>query len=181
MRYVVNPQSIVDFEGLRLYIETELRRIEDSFLTINEWNPEFKVPSSLNVVTGGTPVGSITDIQSLLDGNVYNLPEVTGSPGFDLEVDFTGIKRISGLVVRAYYGPSSSSHYCEVQLYNYSTSTEDTVLRLNPADDYDYRTILLPDGTNYYDGSGNAQVTFYHPTAGNAAHDLYVDYVALLS
>ena len=56
--------------------------------------PAYKTPANINVVTGGTPVGSVTDMQTAFDGNVYNLPETTGAPGIDLEINFTVVNWI---------------------------------------------------------------------------------------
>ena len=43
-----------------------------------------------------------------------------------------------------------------------------------------YRTVLIPDDTNYISG-GAAQISFYHGISGVPAHDLYIDYVAILN
>ena len=167
-----------DYEGFRQFIDEELNRIANS---VNKHPYAFTPPASINKVAGGTPVGDVTDIQTMLDGNVYNLPEVAAAPGFDLEVDFSSIDRIDGIVLRAYYGPKTSTHYSELRIHNYQTTNDDTIINFQPADDYNVRTILIPDGEDYLDGSGNAQLTFYHPPSGNLAHDLFIDYVALLS
>ena len=153
-----------------------------------EWvtrKPEFIAPTSLTVQTGGTPVGSITDMQTAFDGNVYNLPEATGAPGIDLEVNFTGITGIKGLVFAGRY-VGAATHYIDVYLYDYNAAADQAIFRMqtltgSPTTTNEYRTILIPDDSNFIDGSGNAQISFIHPVTGNATHDLYLDYVALLS
>ena len=143
--------------------------------------PSFIVPDSITVVAGGTPVGTITDMQTPMDGNTYNLPETTGTPGFDLEMDFVDMVDIYGIVLRNYYSPANSTHYAQLLIHNYSGGeSDDTVIHIEPSADHNYRTIMIPDATNFIDGSGNAQLTLFHPSAGNASHDLYVDYVAML-
>lgn len=142
----------------------------------------FTSPNSITVNTGGTPVGAISDIQTLLDGNVYQLPEVAGTPGFDVEFVFTGITDVKGFAFRAYYAPLTSSHLVTFAAWNYDTSAWDQFMELPPSTGYNYRYIEIPNGNSpYFDGSGNAKIRFYHNSSGNAAHDLYVDFIALIS
>ena len=140
--------------------------------------PGYVVPTSLTVVTGGTPVGTIADLQVLHDGSEYNLPEVSGTPGMELQCDFTNIKSIRGLVLNARY-TGSSSHEVVVRLKNY-TGGDDTFIRMASTATNNYRTILIPDDTNYM-SSGAAQVSFYHAISGVPSHDLYIDYIALIT
>jgi len=137
----------------------------------------FSVPDSLTVVAGGTPVGTITDLQTLHDGNEYNLPEVSGSPGMDLECDFTGIGSIRGIVLNSRY-TGSAVHEVVVRLKNY-TGGDDVFIRMASTASDNYRTVLIPDDTNYI-SDGAAQISFYHAASGTPSHDLYIDYVALL-
>jgi len=141
-------------------------------------NYTYSVPSSLTVVTGGTPVGTITDLQTLNDGNEYNLPELAGTPGMDLECDFTGVTSIRGILLNARY-TGSSSHEVTVRLKNY-TGGDDIFIRMSSTTTNNYRTVLIPDDTNYISG-GAAQISFYHGISGVPAHDLYIDYVAILN
>jgi len=153
---------------------------------IDQWDaPAYKTPANINVVTGGTPVGSVTDMQTAFDGNVYNLPEATGAPGIDLEINFTGVTGIKGLVFAGRY-VGSSTHYIDIYLYDYNAAADQAIFRMqtqsgSPATTNEYRTILIPDDSNFIDGSGNAQISFIHPVTGNSSHDLYLDYIALLN
>ena len=147
--------------------------------------PAYKTPANINVVTGGTPVGSVTDMQTAFDGNVYNLPEATGAPGIDLEINFTGVTGIKGLVFAGRY-VGSSTHYIDIYLYDYNAAADQAIFRMqtqsgSPATTNEYRTILIPDDSNFIDGSGNTQISFIHPVTGNSSHDLYLDYIALLN
>jgi len=140
----------------------------------------FKTAASLNVVAGGTPVGTVTDIQTLQDGNEYNLPEAAATPGYDLEINFTGVTRIDGVVVASRY-TGSAAHTSDFRLYNYDNTTDDVFFLTPTASANNYRTVIIPNGASYFDGSGNAQATFYHTSGGVPSHDLYIDYIALLS
>lgn len=143
-------------------------------------NQQFIVPASINLVTGGTPVGSVTDVQTLNDGNVYQVPEVTGVPGFDIEFNFTGVREISGFVSMIRY-VGSATHVVTLRLQNYVDVQEDSFLTIPSSGTvYSYRTVLIPDDTKYIDSSGNAQMILYHDSNGNASHDVYIDYIALI-
>ena len=130
---------------------------------------------------GAAAVTPVSDIQTPFDGNSLTWDEVTGAPGMDLSVNFTGVTKIRGVVLRAYY-EGSSSHQVNVSLHNYVSVAEDIIIRLDDASNpnYNYRTILIPDGANYISG-GAAQINFIHPITGNNTHDLFIDYVALLT
>lgn len=142
----------------------------------------FITPDSITVNSGGTPVGTVSDVQTLLDGNVYQVPEVTGTPptgAIDIDFNFTGVASIEGFVSMIRY-TGSASHVVVQTLYNYSTTNDDEYLLIpNTASTYQYRTVLIPDATNYI-SSGNAVVSIIHQTTGNASHDIYIDYVALI-
>jgi hypothetical protein len=143
--------------------------------------PTFIAPDSVTVVAGGTPIGTVADMQAPMDGNIYDLPEATGTPGFDLEINFIDVVDIYGIVMRAYYAPQNSVHYAQLLIHNYSGGgSDDAIVHITPSVDHNYRTILIPDNTDFIDGSGNAQLTLFHPLGGNASHDMFIDYVALL-
>lgn len=149
-------------------------RVKDGGVSEGTWN----TPASITVNTGGTPVGSVSDVQTLLDGNVYQLPEVASTPGFDVEFNFTGLNYFRSIATRIWYN-GSSTHDVTFDVYNYNTASWDQFYLVLSGTNYNYRYIEIPDGTNYVDGSGNAKVRLYHNSAGNASHDIYIDYIAL--
>ena len=142
---------------------------------VNKYLP----PTTLNVVAGGTPVGDITDLQTILDGNEYDLPEIASTPGFDLELNFTNVRVIKGFIIRGYYS-GSDTHTVNIKLYNYNSTTDDILFQFPTSTQATYRTVLLPDYTNYVSDTNTAQITFYHEQLGNTQHHLYLDYVALI-
>lgn len=146
----------------------------------DQTNQIFIVPTSINVATGGTPVGSVTDVQTLNDGNVYQVPEVAATPGFDIEFNFTGVREIAGFVSMIRY-TGSVTHDVTLRLHNYTTVNDNNFLVIpHTAVLYAYRTVLIPDDTNYINSSGQAQLVLFHDSAGNPTHDVYVDYMALI-
>lgn len=142
--------------------------------------PEFITPTSLNVVAGGTPVGTIAGVQTLLDGSVYQLPELAATPGFDLEFNFEQVSRIDGLVARIRYD-GMAAHDVTLRLYNYDDAQDDEYTKVtNTSSIYDYRMILIPENQKYINDSNQAQIIIVHESAGNNSHDIYIDYIALL-
>ena len=142
---------------------------------------EFIMPNDIYDNNGAAAVTPVSDIQVPFDGNFLTWDEVTGAPGMDLSVNFTNVTTVRGVVLRAYY-EGSSSHQVNVSLYNYSTATDDIIIRLDDAanPDFNYRTILIPDGSDYI-SSGASQINFIHPITGNNTHDLFIDYVAIVT
>ena len=141
---------------------------------------EFIVPSTITVNAGGTPVGTVTDVQSLLDGNVYQIPEVAATPGFDIDFNFTNVASIGGFVSNIWYD-GSATHNVALDLFNYTDVQQDSFLHVShSASLYSYRTVLMPDDTKYINGSNEAQLSLYHYSGGNASHDIYIDYIALI-
>lgn len=140
----------------------------------------FITPDSVASAYGGTPVGSITDAQTLLDGNVYQIPEATGTPGFEARFAFSNVKKITGFVSMIKY-VGSATHNVGLGLYNYTDTQDDFFLHIPHSGVlYSYRTVEIPDGAKYIDSNNNAEIVLSHITNGNASHDIYVDYVALI-
>jgi hypothetical protein len=130
-------------------------------------------------LNNGNSADDLGDLQTLLDGNQYHVNEEAGAPGYDLEVDFASVTTIRFVLVRAYYD-GLATHACRIQLYNYDDTAWDTIDTLYHGLDHQQRLILIPDDSDYISG-GAAIVRFYHTEAGNAAHDLYVDYCGLIA
>ena len=129
----------------------------------------------------GTSSDSVSDVQTLFDGNTYDVAEVTGTPGFDVEFTFTNVIVPANIIQARLHYEGSSTHGIGVEAYNYSTTTWDRFSHFtdHAPDDFAWIEISIPDMENYRDGSNNMKVRFYHFTAGNSAHTLYIDYVGM--
>ena len=136
------------------------------------------VPVSVTL-TAGTSTSTVADLTTLLDGVVYHIDEAAATPGQHLECTFAGVERIDWLLTRLWYD-GTATHSIRVQLYNYVTAAWDTYLTVPTGIDYTTFNALVKDATNYI-SSGAAKVRFYHSEAGNASHNLDIDYVALVS
>lgn len=162
---------------LARWSEDQLRRL-GGLLQVRDFY-QFKVPASVTL-NNGTSGDAVSDIRTLNDGNEYAIAEVTGVPGIDLRINFVDIRAIWGFVIKSYYS-GSATHYVNVELYNYNTSTFDLYITVEDTNSYNYRTILIPNGENHFDGDGNAVMRIYHPVTGDVTHDAYIEYAALLA
>ena len=157
--------------------------------------PKQYIPCTSLTLTKGTPVGTVADMQVVLDGNLYQVAETAGVPGLDLSVFIAEVPDFGGLVISAYYIGATSGiggdingdwlapvHYIAVQLYNNSTAAWDSIIYIPDSRALNYRHIELPrDRTiNYINAANRVDIRFYHPVTGNINHDLYIDYVAVV-
>jgi hypothetical protein len=141
-------------------------------------------------LTVGTSTDSVTDLQTLGDGNFYDITEAASTPGIDLVVEFTSITKFNWVQIKACY-EGAANHAVAVQLYNFAASTWNTfnAVQNGVADvatgggyilnSYDF---IVPSDDNYIGtgaDAGDVRVRFYHTMAGNASHDLHIDVVAL--
>ena len=142
-------------------------------------NDIFITPSSITENLGGGSVGSVTDVQTLNDGNVYNMAEEGG--GFDVDFVFENISSFTGLVTRVQY-VGSATHAVEIDIWDYVATSRDQYIEVpHNAALYQYRTIRFPELSQYVNSSNQVTVSIVHTTTpGNVTHDLYVDYVALI-
>jgi hypothetical protein len=126
----------------------------------------------------GDSADALSDLQTMLDGNIYLLGEANGaSPAMNLEIDFTGVSSISAIVVMAYY-EGSASHAVRIQLYDYNIANWVTIHTMNDGVDYEQHFKTIVDDTNCISDT-NAKIRLYHTESGIGAHDLYIDYVGL--
>ncbi len=169
---------IVDSDG-NMYREWQnwFRNANDRML-----NPyKFHVAEAMTI-NAGTNIGSsvVADVQTFADGNWAQIEEVAATPGFDIEFGFTGVKKFHGIYVRISY-EGSSSHYATVELYNYTRSIYDTLWeRLGTVSDWQSIHIPIPISSDNYTSDGVVTIKINHPANGNAAHNVYIDYIALV-
>lgn len=171
IRYNPNPPD----QDLARYAYEEFQRIK---INLDELNTTFITPSSINVNIGGTPVGSVTDVQEVHDTNVYNLPEVNG--GFDVDFIFENVASFTGIVSRIQY-IGSTSHAVEMDIYDYDAAARDQYIEIpHNSVHSQYRTIRMPSLKKYISGNQVTLSIVHTTTPGNNNHDLFVDYIALI-
>lgn len=140
------------------------------------------VPTSVTLNTG-TSSSDVADLQYMFDGDTYDIAEVTGVPGFDLEINFTNVMHAPVMVIARWQYDGSSSHYVTIDMWNYEDSAWDEIRVFSDSALYfDSMTMYIPlyNQANYINSSNQAKLRFYHVTSGNAAHDIHIDYIGLM-
>ena len=133
-------------------------------------------PDSLTLNTGNYEAGDVDSVKTLSDGNTYDVSEVNGVPGFDIEFDFSAVESFSRIWIHVLYD-GSGAHIVNVDMWNYDSVDWDTLTTFTLSGDLQF--IDLPvDDTNRL-SSGDAIVRLHHITSGNPSHDIFVEYVAL--
>jgi hypothetical protein len=88
---------------------------------INDHVKRFLAPDEVILKTGtGQGVPTLADVITPFDGNVYQVQEVTGVPGFDVDPVFQGVTSMKGIASRFYYA-GLDSHQVVLEIYNYDT------------------------------------------------------------
>ena len=142
-----------------------------------------KVADSMVVTTGTLTDGLVADTRVWQDGNVVNVTEVTGVPGFDVLFTFTNITDFCFIGISAYY-KGSATHWCEIQIWDDANSVRRMLWTFSSGLGLNYRfsdlPVALATRADYINGSNEVKIRFYHPPTGNASHDLFIDYVSII-
>jgi len=141
-------------------------------------NPLTAYPASVTVTAGGTPVGTVAGVQTMLDGSVYQVPEVAATPGFDVRFNFTGIAFTPNAIVHRSWYDGTTTHQVTIELWDYVTEAFVPVSEFEASLTYEVQQLPFPEGARWTSG-GAAIVRFNHSTGGNASQDMYWDYVGL--
>jgi hypothetical protein len=130
------------------------------------------VPSSITVNASNGTVGTVSDVQTMFDGNVYQIKELSATPGFDVEFVFSSVDKYPTIV---------ATHDVTWDIWNYNASAWDTLRSFQDSRTFEASmTMYIPRNSNgNYVSSGAAKVRVYHRSPGNAAHNINVDYVGL--
>jgi len=137
------------------------------------------VPSSM-VVNVGTPTGDVTDVQHWQDGNVLQIAEAASTPGMDVVFKITGVRsfRRIGCAIR-YQG--STTHWLEMGIYDNAAAAYKVIHSIENSNGQSYRfSDIPPNSHDFVNDDHEVLVRVYHPTGGNAAHNAFIDYLALV-
>jgi hypothetical protein len=148
------------------------KKYVDDQTTPVEWSA-----TSISVVTGTYVSGDVTDIRTKGDGNTYDVDEVTGVPGFNILVTFTGVTHFNAIKTQQKYDGHISHEVC-IELYNYATTNWDCFGHVTPSLVQTAKDIGDINDANYVSG-GEVKLRYYHSTAGNASDDIHIDYTSI--
>ena len=160
-------------------VETALAEVMDKV------TPVTTTGNSITTPTGTVDAGDINSTTTIDDADSYDVSEVTGAPGFDIQITFTGI--VSGKEPNkvqlhiAYDG--SAGHTVDLEMWNYTGSPQWDVISADFLPDtggvFTFYEIDIPGTVTNYVSSGEAKLRFNHSSAGNANHDVSIDFAAL--
>lgn len=140
------------------------------------------IADSMTVTTGILDSGTVSDTQTWADGNFVSVSEVTGIPGYDVRFTFTNVIDFCFIGISAHY---EGAHYVEVQMFDDANSTWRVLWTFQDGDGFNYRFSDLPVSTttrqDFINSSNEVKMRFYHPSSGNASHDIFIDYVSIIS
>jgi hypothetical protein len=141
------------------------------------------VTYSANAIStvGGTPSGSVSDIQTIDDGNEYIVTETTGAPNpnFTTTVTFTGITTgHEANKIQAHYSyDGNHTINLDIEKAPFDGSAWDNVTSItNTGGVLAWLSIDIPGSITDYNNSGTTKIRWLHDAVGNVNHDFVVDY-----
>ena len=174
--YLFNDSSSISFN------ESKLNSTINS-ITYNKTYIDSITSSSTNLASNISNVTGINtggNLQSILienDGNTYNLSEVSGIPGFNVQINFTNVTQFNQIYFNIWY-TDGSGHEVDIQLYNFNTSSWNTFGVL-PGDTMLSVQTFGVGSDGFYINNSKVMLRIYHVSNGNPVHRLYIDYAVL--
>ncbi len=136
--------------------------------------------SVITTLTGTLDSGDLDSILLREDGDTYNVSEVSGTPGWDIVINFTGVDNFNTIVLRELY-EGSAAHVVNVQLRVCGTETYQTQGTINNMDDFGIVVINVFDSVNHIcGGDQNVSLKLIHSSAGNINHNFFLDSAHLI-
>jgi hypothetical protein len=135
------------------------------------------LPSALALVAGTHNSGSLDSILTFNDGNVYNIQELSATPGFDIRVSFADITEFNKIQLNLAYS-NTSQHFVTVDLYNFITSAWDTIGYFRGLNGMTQFNLGIIDDAPYLN-AGVVELRIYHVSAGVTAHSIQLDFASI--
>ena len=149
-----------------------------SFIDLPTTNTTTYVANTISLTNGVYISGSVSDIQTLNDGNYYAISDGSNTgPAWIITTTFTNVVAFNRLVTNIDY-TANSGHIIYFQIYNNITMTWDNLGSYSGASGYSQYALEVLQYTPYI-SSGTVQVRLYHSNTGNPAHVSHLDYLAL--
>jgi len=138
--------------------------------------PTHYAPATMTVLTGTLASGTVSSLTAI-DGNIAKIDEVSGIPGYNIEVTWTGVVTFNKFQLHEQYA-GGATHNVQIDLCNWQTSTWEILETINSqatlmAKSYD---VITP--ANYI-AAGQVKARLYHASSGNPSHYLLLDYVSI--
>jgi len=140
--------------------------------------PQFFNASSISVIVGTLNDGNLASTY-FVDGDWYNVSEVTGPPGLDIRVNFTDVGVGCGCFefYQTYLG--HSQHEIEVQIWNFTSTSWIMIGPVFYNETANWACIGLGHYYEHFFDAGNLYARFYHEGIGHPTHELQIDRIDL--
>jgi len=148
---------------------------DEELFTINPIPTPLNVPTTITTITGTLDDGNVTSTQVYGEGQTYNISEVTGTPGFLIEMNFTNFTTFDSLLL-VYNYDGNIGHNVDVEAWN---GTDWKVIEeFVGTTGFVNHSIGMLNDTELNIG-GNISIRLNHISPGNVNHDFYLDYALL--
>lgn len=142
--------------------------------------------NSIATPTGTVDLGDVDSTKVINDADTYDVSEVTGSPGWDIRLTYTGITaghEPNKIQLHLSYN-GSAGHVVNFELFNYTGTPQFDVIAADAIVEAGgtlifYSIDITGEITDYVNGSGEAILRLNHTSNGNINHDVSVDYAVL--
>jgi len=135
-----------------------------------------KLASTVLVVDGTLDAGNLASLQAI-DGDSYNVSEISSTPGYDIRMNFTSVTTPTGINLYS-FEDCSVGHTVDMQLWNYSSSAWETIGEIPSDSGFVWNNFSISDGTNFVSG-GVTQLRKYFSDQGNVNHHHHIDYIEI--
>ncbi len=164
----------------------EWNTFDGSILTFNETKLDEKLASIeynasvITTLTGNLDSGNLSDVL-IRDNIFYNVSEVNGVPGFNIQLNYTGVTNFNDIVARLNYD-GRSSHKFQFELLDCLDGTyhkQDGIF----SDTEGVADIIIEvlDPEDHICGlDQNVSLQLIHTTSGNPADDVFIDAINLV-
>ena len=140
--------------------------------------PEFFNASSIEVIVGTLDDGNLASTY-FVDGDWYNVSEVTGPPGIDIRVNFTDVEKGCGCFEFFQTFIGHPHHDIEVQIWNFTSTSWTTIGPIFFNETANWACIGLGHYYTDYFRGGNLYARFYHEGVGHVGHEFHIDRIDL--
>jgi len=168
--YLINDTNILTFD------ETILNSTIDSKLSTYYYNV-----TSANIIAGTIDGGALSDTQhsdAKYDGVTFNVSEVSGSPGLDIRLNFTGDFTTFNRGVMRYKTSGLSGDYPIIQMWDYDSGSWEDYPVIGEIESFATITQPVFDGSSHTQG-GVARMRIYKSSNGNTNNHYFVDWVSI--
>jgi len=133
-------------------------------------------PTAQTVTAGTVITGSYASLTAD-DSTYFQIQEVAATPGFDVGIDIAAAASNTTVVVKGRY-QGSVGHTVYIQSYNNNTLAWDNIVQMvHATSDQTYTFATSPS----YVSSGLLKLRFYHTSAGDATHNLYLQFLEVMN